>query len=143
MAKTVRSRRIGAPPDAVWRVVGDPHQLPRWWPGVTRVERVDRERFTLVMPTKRGKPVRLDQRVSESVELERRGWTQELPGTPFERLLEAWTTTIELQADGDGTIVRLVELQQLRGSFRPGALLQRRPARKRVEGALTALAELF
>jgi len=144
MARTTRSRRIAATPEGVWEVVADPHHLPRWWPGVTRVEDVRGEHFTEVIPTRRGKPVRLDFVVVESDPLRRRAWSQELAGTPFERLLSGWTTTITLAPAGeDSCLVTLEEHQQLRGSFRAGLLLQRRPAARRVESALTALAALF
>lgn len=144
MAKTTRSRRIAASPEAVWAVVADPHHLPRWWPGVARVEDVRGGRFTEVIPTRRGKPVRLDFVVLESEPQRRCSWTQELAGTPFERLLSAWTTTITLQDDaGAACVVTLEEHQQLRGSLRAGLLLQRRPASRRVESALAALAALF
>ena len=144
MARTTRSRRIAATPEGVWEVVSDPHHLPRWWPGVLRVEDVRGERFTEVIPTRRGKPVRLDFLVVESDPPRRQAWTQELAGTPFERLLSAWTTTVTLAPEGqDGCLVTLEEHQQLRGSFRAGLLLQRRPAMRRVESALTALAALF
>ncbi len=144
MAKTTRSRKIAASPEAVWEVVGDPHHLPRWWPGVARVEDVRAGRFTEVIPTRRGKPVRLDFVVLESEPPLRRSWTQELAGTPFQRLLSAWTTTVTLQRDGDeACLVTLEEHQQLRGSFRAGLLLQRRPANRRVESALSTLAGLF
>jgi uncharacterized protein YndB with AHSA1/START domain len=139
----LRSRRVAASPEAVWQILSDPHHLPRWWPGVARVEDVSADRFTEVIPTKRGKPMRLDFRVVESVAPVRRMWTQELEATPFERLLTAWTTTISLEPDGDGCIVTLDEHQQLRGTFRAGLLLQRRPARKRLESALAGLAALF
>ena len=144
MAKTTRSRRIAAPAAAVWEIVADPHHLPRWWPGVARVEGVGGGRFTEVIPTRRGRPVRLDFVVLESEPARRRTWTQELAGTPFERLLTAWTTTIVLEDDGeDACLVTLEEHQQLRGSFRAGLLLQRRPASRRVESALAALSDLF
>ena len=144
MARTTATRRIGAPPDVVWRIVADPHHLPRWWPGVSRVEGVHSDRFTEVIPTRRGKPVRLDFIVVESEPPQRRVWTQELAGTPFERLLSSWTTTVTLTPHGeDACSVTLEEHQQLRGSFRVGLLLQRRPARRRVESALSGLAALF
>jgi uncharacterized protein YndB with AHSA1/START domain len=144
MAKTTRSRRIAATPEAVWEIVADPHHLPRWWPGVTRVEDVRGGRFTEVIPTRRGKPVRMDFRVLQSAPPHRRSWTQELAGTPFERLLSSWTTTVTVEAEGEGECtVTLEEHQQLRGTFRAGLLLQRRPANRRVESALTALAALF
>jgi uncharacterized protein YndB with AHSA1/START domain len=143
VATTSRSREIAAPLDDVWRVVADPHHLPRWWPGVERVEDVSRNSFTEVVPTKRGKPMRMDFRVIESVPGERRTWSQELPGTPFERLLESWVTTITLSDRGGRTLVTIDEVQQLRGSFRMGLPLQQRPARRRVDGALSALAALL
>jgi uncharacterized protein YndB with AHSA1/START domain len=144
MARTTRSRRIAATPERVWEVISDPQHLPRWWPGVTRVEDVRGERFTEVIPTRRGRPVRLDFVVVESDPPWRRAWTQELTGTPFERLLSSWTTTITLAPEGDDAcLVTLEEHQQLRGTFRAGRLLQRRPAVRRVESALTALAGLF
>ena len=143
MAKTARSRLVQATPEAVWKVVADPHHLPRWWPGVSRVEDVSNDRFTEVIPTRRGKPVRLDFRVLESDPPRRRAWTQELAGTPFERMLAAWTTTVTLTAADGACVVTLEEDQQLRGSFRAGLLLQLRPARRRVDGALTGLAALF
>jgi uncharacterized protein YndB with AHSA1/START domain len=144
MAKTTRSATIAATPEAVWRIVEDPHHLPRWWPGVSRVEDVRGGHFTEVIPTRRGKPVRLDFTVVESEPLRCRSWTQELVGTPFERLLTAWTTTVRLEPDGEAAcLVTLEEHQQLRGSFRAGLLLQRRPARRRVQSALDALAGLF
>jgi uncharacterized protein YndB with AHSA1/START domain len=138
-----RSQRIAATAEEIWVVVSDAHHLPRWWPGVTRVENVARDRFTEVIPTRRGKPMRLDFRIVESRALERLTWTQDLPGTPFERLLSAWTTTVTLLPDGDACIVTLEESQQLKGSLRAGGLLQRRPARRRLESALEGLSELF
>jgi uncharacterized protein YndB with AHSA1/START domain len=143
MARTSRSREIDAPVEAVWQVIADPRHLPRWWPGVTRVQDVRQESFTQVVPTKRGKPMRLDFLVTESVAMERRSWSQSLPGTPFERLLEAWSTTVTLTELGDRTLVTIEEIQRLRGSFRLGLPLQRRPARRRVDGALAGLAEVL
>ena len=144
MARTIRDRRIDASAESVWRIVCDPHHLPRWWPGVARVEDVRGDRFTEVIPTRRGKPVRLDFVILQSAAPRRVAWSQELAGTPFERLLSAWTTTITLTPDGAGACrVTLDEHQRLRGSFRAGLLLQRRPARRRIEAALDGLAALL
>jgi len=143
VARTSRSREIDAPVADVWKVIADPYHLPRWWPGVTRVQDVRAESFTQVVPTKRGKPMRLDFRVTESVAMQRRSWSQTLPGTPFERLLESWSTTVELTDAGGRTLVTIEEIQQLRGSFRMGVPLQRRPARRRIDQALWGLAELL
>ena len=38
--------------------------------------------------------MRLDFSITESRPMQLRAWSQRLPGTPFERLLEAWVTTI-------------------------------------------------
>jgi Polyketide cyclase / dehydrase and lipid transport len=144
LAKTVRSGPVSATPQEIWAVVANPYHLQRWWPGVTRVENVRDGHFTEVIPTKRGKPVRLDFTIVESVEFERRCWSQELFGTPFERLLNSWTTTIEIAPDGDqGSTVTITDHQQLRGSFRLGGILQTRPARRRVATALENLTSLF
>ena len=40
--------------------------MPRWWPGVERMEGVEADRFTQVFKTKRGRPVRADFRVLRS-----------------------------------------------------------------------------
>jgi uncharacterized protein YndB with AHSA1/START domain len=138
-----RSQTIAATAEEIWAVISDAHHLPRWWPGVTRVENVAGDRFTEVIPTRRGKPMRLDFRIVESLAPQRLTWTQDLQGTPFERLLSSWTTTVTLVADGDICTVTLEERQQLKGSLRAGALLQRRPARRRMESALQGLSALF
>jgi carbon monoxide dehydrogenase subunit G len=143
VATTVRSGAVPATPQEIWAVVANPHHLPRWWPGVTRVENVRDGHFTEVIPTKRGKPVRLDYTIVESVEFERRAWSQQVVGTPFERLLKAWITTIEIVPTGDHATVTITDQQQLRGSFKLGGVLQLRPARRRVGTALENLAGLF
>ncbi len=140
-------RQLGATPAEVWDVVGDPHHLPRWLPRVARVEAVSAAGFTQVMPARRGRQVRLDFSIVESVPGQRAAWTQELAGTPFERLLSEWTTTVELApdgaGDGAGCVVTLTERQRLRGSWRLGAPFQRRPARVRWKVALDGLEALF
>ena len=44
----------------------DAHHMPRWWPGVVRVEGVEEDRFTQVFQTKKGRPVRMDFRLLAS-----------------------------------------------------------------------------
>ncbi|HEX8208215.1 MAG TPA: SRPBCC family protein, partial [Solirubrobacteraceae bacterium] len=65
MPTTRRSRVLDAAPDRVWRVVGDVHHMPRWWPKVRRVEAVAGGRFTQVLRTTKGKDVRADYPVVE------------------------------------------------------------------------------
>ncbi len=61
-----RTRTLPASPEELWELIADPHHMPRWWPGVERMEGVEPDRFTEVFKTKRGRPVRADFRVRES-----------------------------------------------------------------------------
>jgi uncharacterized protein YndB with AHSA1/START domain len=139
---TVRRRRlIEASPEDLWRLVRDPHHLPRWWPRVSRVEAVDRERFTEVLLTSRGKPVRADFLLESADEDARRlVWSQELWGTPFARVLRESRTEIALAPAEGGTEVSLQMSQRLNGLIaRLGALLVRRAAAATLEEALDGL----
>jgi uncharacterized protein YndB with AHSA1/START domain len=137
---TRRSRTIGATPEQVWRTVCDPHHLPRWWPRVQRVEGVDRERFTEVLATDKGRSVRADFRVLESRAPEVRRFRQELAGSPFERLLRSAETTIRLAPDGAGATRVTVEIRQrLRGMGTVGGFMVRRATRRVADEALEGL----
>lgn len=141
MPRTRRSRSIEASPDAVWRVVADPHHLPRWWPKVQRVESVEADRWTVVMGTKRGRGVRLDQRLLEDEPQHRRLWAQDIEGTPFQGFLSEATTEVRLAGDGP-TIVTLEMRQKLRGTARLGSPMVRRAARAQLDDALAGLADV-
>jgi uncharacterized protein YndB with AHSA1/START domain len=136
-----RSRTVQAPVDDVWRVVGDPHHLPRWWPLTERVESVDDDAWTSVLRSSRGKVVRADYRVEAHEPPRRRAWTMDLMGSPFERLLRFHRTEVSLAPDGMGTAVRLTEEQRGRGTARLGGFLVRRAAAQRLDEALAALDE--
>jgi uncharacterized protein YndB with AHSA1/START domain len=136
---TRRTRTIAAPVEEVWSVVSDPHHLPRWWPRVRRVESVDEEAFTVVLATDRGRTVRADQRVLESVAPQRLSWRQEVDDTPFARLLREARTTIELAPAEAGTQVTLELRQALRGISRLGGLMVSRAARRQLEDAFDGL----
>src|SRR3954451_3867424 len=112
MPTTRRSRTIGATPEQIWRTVGDPHHLPRWWPRVQRVEAVDAERFTEVLATDKGRSVRADFRVLDSRAAELRRWEQEIVGSPFERLLRSAETEVRLEPDGAGATRVTLTLRQ-------------------------------
>lgn len=143
MPTTRRSRTIGATPEQVWRTVCDPHHLPRWWPRVQRVEAVERDRFTEVLATDRGRSVRADFRVLESRAPQVRRFRQEVDGTPFERLLRSAETSIALAPHGDGaTRVTLEIRQRLRGVGALGGVMVRRATRRRADEALEALDRL-
>ena len=150
MTRAARIRRLPASPAAVWQVIDDPFQMPRWWPSVTRVEGVERERFTLVFQTKRNRPVRMDFRVLASdppgiggAPAGHRRWEQEVMGTPFERVLHEAVTEMLLEpAAGGGTQVTIAQLQRLRGFSRTGAVLLRRATERRLDEALDALEQI-
>jgi carbon monoxide dehydrogenase subunit G len=139
MAATRRSRNIEATPERVWEVIQDPHHMPRWWPGVTRMEDVQDDRFTQVFTTKKGRPVRVDFHVLASDSPARRCWEQEVVGTPFERVLNESITELFLEPDGPGTRVTIEQRQKLRGYSRTGGFMLRRATRKRLDEALDGL----
>jgi uncharacterized protein YndB with AHSA1/START domain len=138
-----RTRTIAADPALVWEVIEDPHHLPRWWPGVARMEGVHDDRFTQVFMTKKGRAVRIDFRLLESSPPGeapgRRCWEQELAGTPFERLLGEAITEILVEPADDGTLVKLAQRQKLRGYSKFGGFMLRRATRARLDDALAGL----
>ena len=136
-----RSRTVGAPVDAVWAVVGDPHHLPRWWPLTERVEAVDPQAWTSVLRSERGKVVRADYRVEAHEPPRHRAWSQQLEGTPFERLLREHRTEVALAPEGASTAVTLTVTQRGRGTARLGMFMLRRAARRQLDEALDRLAE--
>jgi uncharacterized protein YndB with AHSA1/START domain len=144
-----RTRVVGAPVADVWEVVKDPYQMPRWWPRVERVEGVEDNRFTQVFLSKRRHTVRADFRLlaSEPPDAERpsahRSWTQDVMGTPFERVLQESITEVLLEPVPDGTRATIAQRHKLKGTSRLGALQMRRATRKRVEEALDGLARIL
>lgn len=135
---------LDAPPESVWKVVSDPHSLPRWWPRVQRVEEVTEASWTMVLMSDRGKPIRADYTLADSRPMELLEWHQELEETPFERMLSASQLVIELNGDkgGGATAVKLRSTERLRGLARLGSLMVRRATRRRLRQALERLAEL-
>lgn len=141
MPVTRVSRMLAAPPAAVWRVLADAHHQPRWWPRVRRVEGVEAERFTQVLATQRGKGIRADFVVLEADAPRRLRWSQELEGSPFERLLRESETIFSLEPAGDGASTEIVvELRQrLRGWSRFTPFLFKGAAKRQLGEALDAL----
>lgn len=142
MPRVSRSRVVDAPPDRLWEVVGDAHHLPRWWPGVRRVEGVEADRFTEVLYTRKGHPVRVDFRVAETEPPRRQVWEQELAGTPFERVLSQSVIEVAIEPSGEGSEVTLSQRQQLRGYSRTGGWMLRRATRRKLDEALDGLAAI-
>ena len=137
-----RSRTIGAPVDEVWRIVRDPYHLPRWWPRTQRVEGVSSVGWTSVLQTDRGRSVRADYRVELSKGAERRRWSQQLEGTPFEGLFREVVCEVALAPAEAGTEVGIEMRQRPRGWARFGGVMLRRAARRQCDEALEGLAGL-
>ena len=48
MPVTENHRTLPASQQDLWQIVSDPHHMPRWWPGVKRMEDVSEDRWTQV-----------------------------------------------------------------------------------------------
>lgn len=140
--KIRRTRLVAAPAAEVWRTVGDPHHLPRWWPRVERVEASDGKRFTEVLRSGRGASVRADFRVVDRKVGQRMAWEQDVEGTPFERMMKAARTTLSLSDASGGCEVALELDVKLAGVARLGGFQVRRALSKQLDEALTGLAGL-
>ena len=144
MPRVTRSREIAADPGRVWDLVSDPHNLPRWWPRVTRVEDVQnpggkRARWTAVLATERGRGVRADFRCTAATSAERYEWEQEIEGTPFDRILKSSKVELKIAPTANGTAVTLAGDERLRGLSRLGATMMRGAARRRLDEALVGI----
>jgi carbon monoxide dehydrogenase subunit G len=147
MPTTRRSSALAASPERVWAVVADPHHMSRWWPGVSRMEGVEEDRFTEVHVTRKGRGIRIDYRVVESEppgdgNAGRRRWEQDVIGTPFERVLNEAVTEVSVVGDGEGSRVEIVLRQRLRGSSKFGGFMLRQATARRVEEALENLSRI-
>jgi uncharacterized protein YndB with AHSA1/START domain len=143
MAGAKRSRTLPASPEDLWELISDPHHMPRWWPGVERMEGVEPDRFTQVFKTKRGRPVRADFRVLRSEPPSSRSWEQEVAGTPFEGVLTASVIEVRLAPTPAGTEVTISQEQKLRGYSRTGGFMLRRATAAKLDEALDGLARIL
>lgn len=139
MRAASRSRVLAGSQQQIFDLIADPEHMPRWWPGVTRMEGVAADRFTQVLATRRGNRVRADFRVLQSDPPWSRSWTQELRGTPFARVLRESTVEVALEPAGGGTLVTIVQRQRLRGYSWTGGLMVRRATANRLTEALDGL----
>ena len=130
-------------PEEIWRLVSDPAQLPRWWPGVTRVEDATAQAWTTVLASPKGKSVRMDYSRVEATEPTLLVWRQEVEQSPFERILAEATTSVELSAADEGTRVAIELDQKPRGWARLAPLQFRAAGKRQVEGAVEGLERLF
>jgi uncharacterized protein YndB with AHSA1/START domain len=146
MATSKRTIAVEASPEQVWEVIVDPHHMPRWWPGVKRMEDVSEDRWTQVFQTKKGRPVRVDYHLVQSDPPGPggdppgvRAWAQDVEGTPFERVLAESVTEIMVEPAEAGSQVTIVQRQKLRGYSRTGGFLLRRATKERLGEALKGL----
>jgi uncharacterized protein YndB with AHSA1/START domain len=141
MATSLRQRILPASQQELWELISDAHHMPRWWPGVARMEEVTADRFTQVFKTKKGRPVRADFHVVQSEPPSLLAFEQEIPGTPFERVLNELVVEIRLEpVAAGGTEVTIVQAQKLRGYSRTGGFLMRGATKQRLDEALEGLA---
>ena len=133
---------MAAPPTAVWELITDPHHLPRWWPGVVRVEDASAIAWTMVLASDRGKTIRADFTREAAEEPHRLRWRQELLESPFERILRESTVEVGLEPDDGGTRVSLTAVRKLRGISRLGGFMMRRATSKQLDEALDGLSRV-
>jgi uncharacterized protein YndB with AHSA1/START domain len=149
LSSAKRARVIAAPVEEVWQVIEDPYQMPRWWPGVERMEGVTDDRFTQVFKSRRGRTVRADFVLLSSeapgggYTSGQRAWSQEVAGTPFEPVLHESITEITVEPAEGGAQVTIAQRQRLRGYSKAGAFAMRSATAKRLDDALKGLARLF
>jgi uncharacterized protein YndB with AHSA1/START domain len=134
-----RSRTLAAAPEAVWRLLGDPRSLARWWPRVERVKAITGEGWTTVLRSERGRAVRADWRLEADEAGRRRAWAQEIDGTPFAKVLAERRVEARVEPADRGTRVTLELRQRGRGLARFGRFMLRRAAKKELDGALDGL----
>ncbi|MGI8726907.1 MAG: SRPBCC family protein [Solirubrobacterales bacterium] len=146
MAEVTRTRELDVAPEEVWKLVADPYNLPRWWPETVRVESVDgqpgtrRSRFTQVLETAKGKPVRADYRCTQATRPQRLVWSQDVAGTPFEQFLREAGLAFELEPRAEGTRVSLTGSRTLRGLSRLGSPMMRQATKRTLDRALDGIA---
>jgi uncharacterized protein YndB with AHSA1/START domain len=144
MPTITRTRTVQAAPAEVWRVLSDPHQLPRWWPAAKRVEDVTDDAFTIVLGSSRGRSVRADYSLLAIEPLERLSWRQEVEESPFERILAESVTEFALDGlPGGETRVELTIRNRPRGFARFGVIQLRRATTRQADQALDGLEHLF
>ncbi|MCK9248736.1 MAG: SRPBCC domain-containing protein [Solirubrobacteraceae bacterium] len=134
---------IDATAEEVWHLVSDGRRIVAWWPKAERAEDVQGGRFTLVLRSSRGVPVRLDWRIVEARRPRLLQLEQDIAGTPFERALSHSRVEIALEATDDGRCRASLTVD--RGLQQRGVgvkLLGRRASRRHARELLDRLAHV-
>ena len=148
MPTVKRTRSLPVEPDRAWKLIADPHNLPRWWPETVRVESVQgspgavRSRFTQVFETSKGTAVRADYRITGSTSGERLVWEQQIDGTPFEKFLRAAVLEMRIAADeaeAAGSKVTIEARRSLRGTSKLGAPMMKGATKRSLDAALDGI----
>jgi uncharacterized protein YndB with AHSA1/START domain len=150
MPTVKRSRSLPVEPGQAWKLIADPHNLPRWWPETVRVESVQgapgavRSRFTQVFETSKGTAVRADYRITGSTSGERLVWEQQIDGTPFEKFLRAAVLEMRIAADGAAdeaaaSRITLEARRQLRGTSKLGSPMMKGATKRSLDAALDGI----
>lgn len=141
-----RSRSLPVAAASTWRLIADPHNLPRWWPETVRVESVEgapgalRSRFTQVFESTRGKAVRADYRITGSTKGERLVWEQRIEGTPFEKFLRAAALELRVDAeDEERSRVTLEARRTMRGTSKLGSPMMKGATKRSLDAALDGI----
>lgn len=140
MPAVSRNAPVAATQDRVWSVISDPGRLPRWWPGVDRVESEEPSRFTMVMTTSQGGTVRSDFEITDIEPGEAVHWSQVLDeDSPQGRMLRSSKIAISIEPAPTGTLVTIEQRQRLRGWSVTGGWMLKRATRERLDEALARL----
>jgi hypothetical protein len=107
---------------------------------VERMESVAGDGFTQVLKTKRGKPIRADFLVTAVEPPRMTVWEQQLPGTPFARVLRESVMRVTLEPAGEGTTVMIAHRLKPRGYSRTGGFLLGRDTAKQLDRLLDGIA---
>jgi uncharacterized protein YndB with AHSA1/START domain len=143
MPTVSRSRTFAVAQGELWQLIAAPDHQPRWWPGVERMESVGDDGFTQVLKTRRGKPIRADFLVTAREPPWMTVWEQQLPGTPFARVLSESVMQVNLEPAGEGTAVTIAHRLKPRGYSRTGGFLLGRDTAKQLDRLLDGIAGLF
>jgi hypothetical protein len=98
-----------------------------------------RSQWTLVLGTRRGTGVRADYRCTDATRHKRYVWSQDLEGTPFDRVLRSSELEVAMEGHGGATKVTLESRETLRGVSRLGSLMMRRASGRRLAEALDGM----
>jgi carbon monoxide dehydrogenase subunit G len=143
MPTASRSRTFAVAQSELWELIADPDHQPRWWPGVERMESVGDDGFTQVLKTRRGTPIRADFLVAVREPPWMTVWEQQLPGTPFARVLSESVIQVNLEPAGEGTAVTIAHRLKPRGYSRTGGFLLGRDTAKQLDRLLDGIAALY